>query len=221
MRRHRVALITAAALVASVAIALPVASSGTDPTGTAHQEATVWSSTPIPPSVTDQQAMTHERAQFTAYTTTVISNEKAALQALAVIQAAQAAAAAKAAAARAEATRATSGSTSPTSTTTPPPVTSGGSGVDQLLTDAPAYVVNAFHCIAYGHESGGNPTAINPTSGDSGLYQFNVNTWLGNGGGQFAPQAYEAPVWAQDTVAYWTWQHDGFQPWTGDNSCWE
>jgi hypothetical protein len=94
-------------------------------------------------------------------------------------------------------------------------------GTDLLLTEAPAYVVAAFHCIAYGHESGGNPTAVNPTSGAGGLYQFMDGTWLGNGGGQFAPNAESAPVWAQDTVAFWTWQHDGFSPWTGDNACWQ
>lgn len=212
MRRHRVALITAAALVASVAIALPVTSSGTDPTTTHSQEATVWESpVPTPPIVSDQRVMVLERAAFASYTRTVVANEEAALRALAAAQAAQEAAA-----------RARAGSTSQTSTTTPTPAPSAASpGVDQLLADAPAYVVNAFHCIAYGHESGGDPSAINPSSGDSGLYQFNIHTWQANGGGQFAPEAYEAPVWAQDTVAYWTWQHAGFSPWTGDNSCWE
>lgn len=112
------------------------------------------------------------------------------------------------------------GPTVPTTTTTQPPAPSAASG-DLLLADAPAYVVAAFHCIAYEHESGGDPTAVNPSSGDSGLYQFNVGTWLANGGGQFASQALYATVAQQDTVAYWTWRNDGFQPWDGDNDCWE
>jgi Transglycosylase-like domain len=112
---------------------------------------------------------------------------------------------------------ASNGPTAPATTTTTPPA---DSGVDQLLADAPGYVVAAFHCIAYGHESGGDPTAVNPSSGDSGLYQFATGTWLANGGGQFASRALYASVAEQDTVAYWTWQHDGFQPWTGDDECW-
>jgi Transglycosylase-like domain len=208
MRRHRVALITSATLVAFVAIALPIAVNTT-----AHQEATVWKSPlSIPVHPSDRQVMTVLHGQFVAYTTTVLNQEKAALVALAAAQAA------KEAKERAEA-----GSTSRTSTTTasPAPSEASPSGVDQLLADAPAYVIAAFHCIAYGHESGGDPTAENSSSGDSGLYQFNDGTWAANGGAQFGPKAMDAPVWAQDTVAYWTWQHDGFQPWTGDNSCWE
>jgi len=109
-------------------------------------------------------------------------------------------------------------STPPTTTSSPPPAVSSG---DLLLADAPAYVIAAFHCIAYEHESGGNPEAVNPESGDSGLYQFATETWDANGGGQFASRALYATVAQQDTVAYWTWQHSGFQPWDGDQSCWQ
>ena len=81
-----------------------------------------------------------------------------------------------------------------------------------------------FHCIAYEHESGGDPTAVNPTSGDSGLYQFAAGTWQAvieraHGVG-FPAQALDATVAQQDTVAYWAWQQDGFNPWNGDNACW-
>lgn len=89
---------------------------------------------------------------------------------------------------------------------------------DQLEADAPGYVQSIFACIE-GIESNGDPTAVNPSSGDGGLYQFNVGTWLANGGGQFASAAQYASVAAQDTVAYWTWKADGFAPWTGDNRC--
>jgi Transglycosylase-like domain len=94
-----------------------------------------------------------------------------------------------------------------------------------LLLTAPAYVQAAFHCIAYGHESGGNPTAVNPSSGDSGLYQFATGTWQAviarAGGVGFPSRALYATVAQQDTVAFWAWQQDGFSPWTGDNECWE
>ena len=214
MRRHRVALIAATLATFGAAVGIPLAADSS--AQQQPQEATtVWKSpSPVPVVPSDQQIRMQLHAQFVSYTTTVLHNEEAALRTLAAAQ--QAAEATAAARAAQEASTRTAPSTATTYQPTP-----SAPGQDQLLADAPAYVVNAFHCIAYGHESGGDPTAINPSSGDSGLYQFNVNTWLANGGGQFAPQAYEAPVWAQDTVAYWTWQHDGFSPWNGDNSCWE
>jgi len=113
------------------------------------------------------------------------------------------------------------GPTSPTSSTTTPQAISGG---DLLLADAPAYVIAAFHCIAYKHESGGNPTAVNPSSGDGGLYQFNPGTWQAvlerAGITGYPPRAEEATVAQQDTGAYEAWLQDGFQPWTGDGDCW-
>ena len=88
----------------------------------------------------------------------------------------------------------------------------------------------AFYCIANtanGHgESGGDPTAVNPTSGDGGLYQFNSGTWesviaaAGAGSDGFPAYAQDATVAEQDTVAYWAWEQDGFSPWTGDDECW-
>lgn len=75
-----------------------------------------------------------------------------------------------------------------------------------------------FQCIAQ-RESENEPWAVNPDSGDGGLYQFAIGTWQANGGDQFASEAQWATVAQQDTVAYWTWQAAGFQPWDGDNSC--
>lgn len=91
---------------------------------------------------------------------------------------------------------------------------------DLLLDDAPAYVVAAFHCIAYQHESGGDPTAQNPSSTASGLYQFLDSSWIDYGGGRFSSRAMYATVAEQDTVAWWAYQRSGFSPWTGDNACW-
>lgn len=96
---------------------------------------------------------------------------------------------------------------------------------DLLVDDAPAYVQQAFYCIAYDHESGGDPTAVNPSSGDGGLYQFNPTTWANviatAGGSGFPSLAQDASVAQQDTVAYWAWQQAGFGPWAGDDECWE
>ena len=88
-----------------------------------------------------------------------------------------------------------------------------------MLATLPAYVQSAFACIEQ-IESNGEPGVVNASSGDGGLFQFNVGTWLANGGGQFAPRAELATVAEQDTVAAWTWQADGFAPWTGDDRCW-
>lgn len=97
--------------------------------------------------------------------------------------------------------------------------------MDLLVTQAPAYVQAAFHCIAYDHESGGDPTAVNASSGDGGLYQFNVGTWnavLSRANiVDFPHYAQDATVAEQDTGAYEAWLQDGFSPWNGDNACWE
>lgn len=89
---------------------------------------------------------------------------------------------------------------------------------DALVSTAPAWVQAAFACIRH-RESNTTPTIVNTTSGDNGLYQFATTTWLANGGGQFASGARYASRAEQDTVAYWTWKHDGFSPWTGDTAC--
>lgn len=40
-----------------------------------------------------------------------------------------------------------------------------------------ARLVRVMNC-----ESGGDPSAVNPVTGDSGLFQFNPNTYYANGG---------------------------------------
>jgi hypothetical protein len=43
--------------------------------------------------------------------------------------------------------------------------------------------------------------------------QFDLGSWLANGGGQFAARADLASEEAQLTVAYWYWQKSGWSPW--------
>jgi hypothetical protein len=69
--------------------------------------------------------------------------------------------------------------------------------------------------IAEGVESGGNPTAQNPTSTASGLWQELTSTWLGNGGGRYAPVAKEASPLDQAIVAVQQ-SVNGYQPWAPD-----
>jgi len=93
----------------------------------------------------------------------------------------------------------TAGSTSQSSITTQAPVSSGGS--------LPA----VFSCIIQA-ESGGNPTAMNP-SGAAGLYQFMPGTWDGYDG--YASAA-DAPPSVQTAKAEQVYAADGLSPWTGD-----
>lgn len=69
--------------------------------------------------------------------------------------------------------------------------------------------------IAAGVESGGNPTAHNPTSTASGLWQELTTTWLGNGGGAYAPTAAQATPLDQAIVAV-KQSTGGYQPWAPD-----
>jgi hypothetical protein len=56
-------------------------------------------------------------------------------------------------------------------------------------------------------ESGGNPRAVNTSNPDrpAGLYQITTATWLGNGGGQYAPTADLATPAEQAIVAARIW----------------
>ena len=72
-----------------------------------------------------------------------------------------------------------------------------------------------WQCIIQ-RESGGNPTAVNPSSGDSGLYQFSTGTWLSHGGGQYAPTAAQATPAQQTAIAIATQAQDGWRPWASD-----
>lgn len=69
--------------------------------------------------------------------------------------------------------------------------------------------------IAAGVESGGDPTAQNPTSTASGLWQELDTTWEGNGGGQYAPTASGASPLDQAIVAV-NQSKGGYQPWAPD-----
>ncbi|WP_020660530.1 LysM peptidoglycan-binding domain-containing protein [Amycolatopsis benzoatilytica] len=68
-------------------------------------------------------------------------------------------------------------------------------------------------------ESSGNPTAVNNTAAGqragrpAGLFQIVTNTWLANGGGQFAPTADRATPAQQQTVADRIYAKQGTAPW--------
>lgn len=72
-----------------------------------------------------------------------------------------------------------------------------------------------WDCII-AHESGGNPSAVNPSSGAGGLFQFLPSSWLAYGGGQFAPLPEEASAADQWVIAEAAQARSGWYPWVGD-----
>lgn len=87
------------------------------------------------------------------------------------------------------------------------------------MASLPPNVQAAFHCIM-SHESGGDPGAVNSSSGAGGLYQFLPSSWIAYGGGQFASLPNLASAVQQDQIAFNAYQQSGFSPWEGNNSCW-
>lgn len=69
-------------------------------------------------------------------------------------------------------------------------------------------------------ESGGNPTAQNPSSTASGLFQFLDTSWLAYGGGQYAPRAKDATPAQQTAIANRAYAQAGLIPWAASRSCW-
>jgi LysM repeat protein len=69
-------------------------------------------------------------------------------------------------------------------------------------------------------ESGGNPTAQNPGSTASGLFQFLDSTWQSLGGSQFSRRAKDATVEQQEQIAEKAYQESGLSPWAASRGCW-
>lgn len=69
-------------------------------------------------------------------------------------------------------------------------------------------------------ESGGNPTAHNPSSTASGLFQFLTSSWLAYGGGRYAPTAAQASPAQQTEIANNAFAVSGLSPWAASQHCW-
>jgi hypothetical protein len=69
-------------------------------------------------------------------------------------------------------------------------------------------------------ESGGNYTAVNPTSGASGAYQFLTSTWQSLSASAGYATAAAAPPAVQDAAALELYNEDGTTPWASSQSCW-
>ena len=97
------------------------------------------------------------------------------------------------------------------------PVTHDAAGVGAYVNPS-GY--SGFQACVIHAESGGNPTAQNPSSSASGLYQFLLTTWYALGYGQAYPGgAATAPVSVQ-TEAFWKEvAQSGTSAWSAYDGC--
>jgi resuscitation-promoting factor RpfC len=78
------------------------------------------------------------------------------------------------------------------------------------------YPGSAFRACVIARESGGNPRAVNPSSGAGGLYQFLPSTWRTLGFGGLPEYASIATQDAAFVKAYELW---GTSPWSPYDHC--
>lgn len=95
-----------------------------------------------------------------------------------------------------------------TEVTTPPPACWGQQAAVQARWPAEQW---GSACSIIGCESAGNPTADNPHSSASGIWQVLDGTWGGYGG--YARALY-APTSVQHDFAYQLWLSSGWSPWS-------
>lgn len=83
---------------------------------------------------------------------------------------------------------------------------------------APAYYSGggSFQQCVIRAESGGNPSAVNPTSGAGGLYQFLPSTWAALG---FSGLPENASVATQDQAFAKAYAQSGTSPWAPYDNC--
>jgi resuscitation-promoting factor RpfC len=80
--------------------------------------------------------------------------------------------------------------------------------------------LGGFEACVISHESGGNPRAVNPTSGAGGLYQFLPSTWASLGFASAYPGgAQTAPVSVQRAAFAKLYAEAGTSPWAPYDGC--
>jgi hypothetical protein len=78
----------------------------------------------------------------------------------------------------------------------------------------------AFESCVISRESGGNPRAVNPSSGAGGLFQFLPSTWAGLGyAGAYPGGAQTAPVGVQEDAFTKLYAEAGTSPWGPYDGC--
>ena len=165
------------------------------PTATASTPPVTHQVTTAPPATL---MVTVQATQRATAVDVAIGQALMAITAIRQAQAAQVAADARAEAQReAEAVTSYTSTTRPTTTTTTYTAPSGNS---------------IWSCII-AHESGGNPSAVNSSSGAGGLFQFLPSSWQAYGGSGL-PE--DAPVSEQWAIAEHAQAVSGWYPWVGD-----
>ena len=80
--------------------------------------------------------------------------------------------------------------------------------------------LGGFEACVISHESGGNPRAVNPSSGAGGLYQFLPSTWASLGFASAYPGgAHTAPVSVQRSAVARLYAEAGTSPWAPYDGC--
>jgi LysM repeat protein len=80
--------------------------------------------------------------------------------------------------------------------------------------------MSAFEACVISRESGGNPRAVNPSSGAGGLFQFLPSTWAGLGyAGAYPGGAQTAPVSVQEAAFAKLYAEAGTSPWAPYDGC--
>jgi LysM domain/Transglycosylase-like domain len=80
--------------------------------------------------------------------------------------------------------------------------------------------MSAFEACVISRESGGNPRAVNPSSGAGGLFQFLPSTWAGLGYAAAYPGgAQTAPVSVQEAAFAKLYAEAGTSPWAPYDGC--
>lgn len=108
----------------------------------------------------------------------------------------------------------------------PPPPPSPPQPAAPAASPAPAPVTSysgapgSFQACVIRAESGGNPSAVNPTSGAGGLYQFLPSTWAALGyAGAYPGGAQTAPVSVQNAAFEKLYAESGTSPWAPYDGC--
>ena len=89
-----------------------------------------------------------------------------------------------------------------------------------VITQSFSAAPGSFQACVIQRESGGNPTAVNPTSGAGGLYQFLPSTWASLGyAAQYPGGAQTAPVSVQNAAFQKLYAEAGASPWAPYDGC--
>ena len=76
--------------------------------------------------------------------------------------------------------------------------------------------MSAFQACVIQRESGGNPSAVNSSSGAGGLYQFLPSTWASLG---FSGLPQNASVATQNAAFAKAFAQSGTSPWAPSDGC--